>query len=243
MHTRLRLQEGGWSAVYNFTTPPAPNASADDAPLRLLLAADMGHWAPDAAYDADSILFEAFKLLPSVISRPNAGACLPVMACACQRLERTLLQRLTCMRCFAGSIPYTIMQSAVRMLVRTDRRNGGSSARDGMHAAHMTPLLGALRAQGGTSPQPGAEAVMAGLAAELASADTAGRPYHGLLVNGDISYACGESAQWLAWLHQMQDVLRRVPAMYSSGNHEVGGHAAGWRAHTPACVRMQQQRR
>eukprot|EP00929_Paragymnodinium_shiwhaense_P032449 TRINITY_DN17977_c0_g1_i1.p1 TRINITY_DN17977_c0_g1~~TRINITY_DN17977_c0_g1_i1.p1 ORF type:complete len:613 (+),score=81.11 TRINITY_DN17977_c0_g1_i1:109-1947(+) len=52
--------------------------------------------------------------------------------------------------------------------------------------------------------------------------------YDMLLVNGDLTYSCGES--WLneAWFTIMEPVASRMPMMVSIGNHEWDHSTAGW---------------
>jgi Calcineurin-like phosphoesterase/Iron/zinc purple acid phosphatase-like protein C len=71
-------------------------------------------------------------------------------------------------------------------------------------------------ALGASSPQAGSKNVLQAMAADVAAGD-----YHGLVFNGDISYARGVASEWLDWLAQAGPVIRNVVSAYAPGNHET----------------------
>lgn len=64
-----------------------------------------------------------------------------------------------------------------------------------------------LNAFGEQTSQQGAETVFLALEAELSSAAASGQPYHGLMFNGDLSYARGEQMQWTQWFAQAATIF------------------------------------
>jgi hypothetical protein len=70
-------------------------------------------------------------------------------------------------------------------------------------------------ALGASSPQAGARNVLQAMAADVAAGD-----YHGLIFNGDISYARGIVSEWLDWAAQAAPVISNLVAAYAPGNHE-----------------------
>lgn len=97
-------------------------------------------------------------------------------------------------------------------------------------AALMTPgtaayavFQGALALFGAQSIQPAAGTVTDAVASRLSTGGGAGKPYHGIVFTGDISYARGEAIQWDVWSARWGPALRAAPILAAAGNHESAG--------------------
>jgi hypothetical protein len=73
------LQTVGFSAVLNFTAPPA---AGSDAPVNILLVADSGHWSPDNAYSTSGTTYGFYEQIPWWAAVPGVGEC-AAAAAAC----------------------------------------------------------------------------------------------------------------------------------------------------------------
>jgi hypothetical protein len=71
---------------------------------------------------------------------------------------------------------------------------------------------------GDAASQPGSKLVYDALTAEVTKKNS--NRFNAVLFAGDLAYAEGESAQWQAFLHNIQGVVQRVPAMYIPGNRK-----------------------
>jgi hypothetical protein len=69
--------------------------------------------------------------------------------------------------------------------------------------------------QGDAAPQPASRLVYQALTAEL---NKKSKQYHAVLFAGDLAYAEGESAQWQAFLINIQSIVQRLTGMYIPGN-------------------------
>ena len=47
------------------------------------------------------------------------------------------------------------------------------------------------------------------------------KPYHGIIINGDLSYAFGFLSRWTLWLNNYKSIFTSVPSITTVGNHEA----------------------
>lgn len=65
----------------------------------------------------------------------------------------------------------------------------------------------AINSLGYQQSMQAAETVFLALEDDIASAAARGQPYHGLMSNGDLSYARGEQMQWANWFSQAAEIF------------------------------------
>ena len=90
-------------------------------------------------------------------------------------------------------------------------------------SAAYAVFQGALALFGAQSIQPAAGTVADAVTARLGAGKDAGKPHHGIVFTGDISYARGEAIQWDVWSALWGPALRTAPLLAAAGNHESCG--------------------
>eukprot|EP00775_Hariotina_reticulata_P003562 gene3562-3830_t len=103
-------------------------------------------------------------------------------------------------------------------------------ATPGASNAKFTVIQSVIRMLGGLAPQPAVEQVVQAVVNEINAAKAAKAPYQAFLLDGDVSYARGESWQWAAFFNQLKGILTSTAALYTPGNHESDGPKLSQRA-------------